>query len=435
MNLLLVDDDKFERDGLRFLLDKMNCPFSILEANNGANALEVLQANDIDIVITDIKMPILNGIDFLKQAKELKPDIVYLIYSGYDDFLYAKEAITLKVLDFLVKPVLEDEFYRVIKEAIKLVESKNLAKYNDVVHRALFDHSLQSNTDICGSMVLLESEEEFKADSLNDLYQCNHIFKILYISNHCCLILMDKLNELCLQKIHSKMNSLKCHYHMIVSDEFKNLSEYRQKYEQILLVAQKYLCLENGVTVYPKDYMEQGDIFDESLLDKYDLNNLLGNLKKHYTILPPSFKYAFIKKYNYLSNVMIERILQADIHELSLIIDEMKNTPGDLNVIGSVKEFIKKNYMQNISIEDIADSVYLSPSYLCTLFKKETNITLLGYLIQFRIDMAKKLLMKTHIKIVEIAGMVGYENPSYFNMIFKKMTGMTPSEYRKEHFR
>ncbi len=435
MNLLLVDDDKFERDGLRFLLAKMHYPFHILEARNGAIALEVLQANNIDIVITDIKMPVLNGMEFLKQAKVIKPDTVYLIYSGYDDFLYAKEAIALKVMDFVVKPVSEDDFYRIMKNAIKIIEARRQSAYKEIISHALFDNSIHTDMHIYGYLILIESEEELSKMQVNTLEVCGHALEILHISNHRYLILTEKLTEQYLNQLHAGMEKLQCHYHFVISDEFKNLSEYRQEYEHILSVSKKYLCLKNGITIYPKDYMLEADVFEESLLDRYELKDLLSKLKEHYTILPPSFRYAFIKKYSYLSNAIIDRILQADIHELSAIIAQMDKRPSDMNVIGSVKEFIYKNYMQNISIEDIANAVYLSPSYLCTLFKKETNTTLIAYLTQFRIDKAKELLKKTHIKNVEIANMVGYDSPSYFNMIFKKFTGVTPSEYRKGNFR
>lgn len=128
MKCLIVDDDKFERDGIIYLMQRMNFPLVIREARNGKLALAALQQEKIDIVITDIKMPVMDGMAFLTEAKKIYPDCVYIIYSGYSDFTYAKQAISLKVLDFLVKPVSETEFHKVISQSIQIVEQENILK-------------------------------------------------------------------------------------------------------------------------------------------------------------------------------------------------------------------------------------------------------------------------------------------------------------------
>ncbi len=103
-------------------------------------------------------------------------------------------------------------------------------------------------------------------------------------------------------------------------------------------------------------------------------------------------------------------------------------------VIGQVKEYIDHHYQEDISRNTIARKVFLNPDYLARIFKNETGMSLGAYIKKRRIDEAKKLLAQTNVHINEIAIRVGYENPSYFSYIFRKYTGLTPKEYRRQNF-
>ncbi|MBC8079158.1 MAG: helix-turn-helix transcriptional regulator [Gorillibacterium sp.] len=96
-----------------------------------------------------------------------------------------------------------------------------------------------------------------------------------------------------------------------------------------------------------------------------------------------------------------------------------------------IKEFIDKNYTRNIPLNEIANQLYLSPHYLSHIFKEEIGNSPINYLIQRRIGEAQKLLLNTDLTVQEISQEVGYENANYFSMIFKKVTGKSPSLYRK----
>ena len=105
----------------------------------------------------------------------------------------------------------------------------------------------------------------------------------------------------------------------------------------------------------------------------------------------------------------------------------------DHSSIYLIKEFIASHYQdESLSIKDISEHVFLSSSYLCTLFKNETGLTLNQYLTDFRIEKAKKLLTDPRYKIAEISAKVGYSDGNYFGKTFKKMVGVSPSEYREQ---
>ena len=110
---LIVDDEMIERKGIRMLLSWMNIRENILEASNGEEALEVFEKEKIDVLLTDINMPFMDGIELLSRIHEEYPGTETVIFSGYDEFSYAKKAISYGVSAYILKPVNPEEFKKV----------------------------------------------------------------------------------------------------------------------------------------------------------------------------------------------------------------------------------------------------------------------------------------------------------------------------------
>ena len=106
---------------------------------------------------------------------------------------------------------------------------------------------------------------------------------------------------------------------------------------------------------------------------------------------------------------------------------------GQTNVTRKAIDFMNVNYMNKITLQDIADSVFLSPTYFSKLFRDDTGLTPISFLTQVRINMAKKLLSKPHVNVSKVHEMVGFENQSYFSRVFKKIENQTPNDYRKKN--
>ena len=116
--LMIADDEDAERMGIRFLLEKFGFEFEIREAADGANALEQLKEFQADILVTDVKMPFLSGIDLAKQVRRQFPNMEIIFFSGYDDFEYVKQALSLQAVDYILKPVNPTEFQKVIARVV-----------------------------------------------------------------------------------------------------------------------------------------------------------------------------------------------------------------------------------------------------------------------------------------------------------------------------
>lgn len=128
---MIADDEDAERMGIRFLLDKFGFEFDIREATNGQEALARLSESPADILMTDVKMPFLSGIELAARVREEFPDMQIIFFSGYDDFEYVKQALSLQAVDYILKPVNPAEFQKVIARVVdRLNQEEEAATQN-----------------------------------------------------------------------------------------------------------------------------------------------------------------------------------------------------------------------------------------------------------------------------------------------------------------
>ena len=125
IKILLVDDEREEREGVSWLIEKYQYPLEIMQASNGKEALQWIEKTKIDILFTDVKMPIMNGLELAKKVYETKPEIKIIIFSAYGEFSYAKQALEANAVSYLLKPIEIEEFQKVMVSVIESVQKEN----------------------------------------------------------------------------------------------------------------------------------------------------------------------------------------------------------------------------------------------------------------------------------------------------------------------
>jgi len=190
LSLLITDDETLDREGLAGQLDWNQYSITtVLTAKDGRTALDILKSNDIDILFTDIKMPLMTGIELAQSAREINPSIQIVFVSGYDDFAYAKMAIHISVYEYLLKPVNTEELTECVINMVEQIKEQRaeeeyrnvliqIAKDSDKYYSGVPENSsgkMKSNSEIAVNKIVSFIESNYKENvSLNkiaaDLY-------------------------------------------------------------------------------------------------------------------------------------------------------------------------------------------------------------------------------------------------------------------------
>ncbi|MBR6404466.1 MAG: response regulator [Eubacterium sp.] len=506
--LLIVDDEKIERNGIKYLLEEGKLELEIYEAVNGKDALEFLSKTRVDILLTDVKMPFIDGIELIRQAAPLYPDMKIIIFSGYSEFEYAKFAMKMGVEDYVLKPVDPEEFAATMNKVIGELDEISLKQEYEqesreyigkhflyqMVYGNLSNEELDKSKNILDEdilafhrMILLETDKEFfgrVGNAIEDEIKTAVEERARYLnlnSQQCLLFLEDKdgsCEERC-DALHAMadrlISLLKTNYgetaYVAISEAFDpdaaSVAEHFKVLEGLMqekfyttgrfvFEQQDETCgsevaeIENDTLmkqikqdVRMKDILNLRTHFGE-LSEKYTGKNAYSQvyvkfvfsnlLKEFYDNMPDADEMQQSREIEriYCTNTFdeIKEIMLANIDKLEKIFG--RNPQMIHREIEDIKQYIYDNYDKDLSVNDLADKVYMAPSYLSFVFKNETGQNLSKFIKAYRMEKAKEMLETTHKKVVTISNEVGYENVSYFCQSFREYFGVSPQKFRDQ---
>lgn len=509
IKVLIADDERFTRQGILDMVDwdKLNVS-EVKEAYDGINALEILKDFEPNILLTDVRMPRLNGIDLAFKARELYPNCMILFMSGYSDKEYLKSAIKLKAINYVEKPIEIEELEENLNNAI-LEFVKNTTIHNSIEHTIANEISSIDNSEAVNSIISSYFSKDFN-DKLVDgqyvsvlikIYKIipnKHLFidKIREIIHDCGLegfVSMQNEKDIVLQIFFSK-NIKSIHNSNVFQSFFATLDEYIKNYSHFYIFVgsivanmqdmhKSYASASSLDTLsFFKDY--NSVIYFEEVPHKTcatidpnaysafkrnlnnedkqavlsDINNItsefmlncgtdINEIKNVYNkLLLHIFNFCHSRNINLNNSVnentsfntilQFNNIFEIKHYMLEIIKDvflclkekNIYNEPA-LNII----KYINEHYNSyDLSLEDISKNTFLTPAYICVIFKDFTGKTVNKYITEYRMMQAKELLKDSNIKMNDIALKVGYRDGNYFAKIFKKETGYSPSEYRRK---
>lgn len=180
--ILIVDDERNERDGIEKLIKKYQYDLCVLQAANGEEALKIFAERDIDILLTDIKMPFMTGMELIEQVHKGGWEPVCIIYSAYGEFEYAQNAITLGVLQYLLKPIRLEEFQKLFKKVFEVCDERKCREQESIRIR---ERQEQSEREKAGREIIryLESETEEDGGACKELFLENEVFPVILSNN------------------------------------------------------------------------------------------------------------------------------------------------------------------------------------------------------------------------------------------------------------
>lgn len=406
--MVVIDDDYLVRLGIKETIDWSLYNIEIIgTASNGEEGLKIIKTMNPDIIISDIKMPKIGGVELVDTLVKDGYDGIIIILSGYNDFLYVKSTLEKGVFKYLLKPIDNEELINTVLESIEKLDNKrkidkylkNLEESVPVIKNNIVDQMFhETNLDI--------SDYQDKMDT----YGIDYIDEGLSIYTKFDFDINNNLDSVELK------DSIK-----IIEDELKEI-------------------LQNNKYIYSKNVNRIAfatDFKDTNLLEK-KLVEMIKKYEEKSKILisigiTPFLKFHEISSSFSASKFIANNKLFASINSIEIKTSSSNDKVYKKHIIESLK-YISEHYQdKDLNAKSVSNYLYVSESYLMHLFKEELSKTFNTILTEYRIMMAKKLLLLEKYKVYEIAEMVGYQDMKYFSQVFRKLENLTPSEYIKKH--
>ncbi len=487
--ILLVDDERSEREGVSFLIEKYGYPLEIRQAGNGKKALEYMEREAFDIVLTDVKMPVMDGLALANVVSKQYPETKIIIFSAYSEFDFAKKAMEAGVVNYLLKPVELDEFQRCIEGVLERLEKERQEQTSwEVVREALLLRAFS------GKPLSAAETDALQGILFAEGTACTPIlfeFEDNYVAQHDTrlqTILRQHLGTVVFAEIAPNLAYAAVQSGTAIEQQLERVLHALKSEHECLIVAgtpvhtaQAFLAGLERLNTLRRDVFGYGDrilFADDSVDQRYiyarnieeirkEIERFIEHMEPENILEGCSQLCAVILESESLSRIYITHLLYSIIKALfdqypgfdnektlaaagalfsekspkqileiflssvkCILSDAARREDSDPDFIMRIKNYIHKEYRGDLSLLDVANAVGLAPAYVSHVFKKETGKGIVEYVVEEKMKYAKTLLRDKSLKIVQVARSCGYENPSYFNKIFKAHYGMTPTQYR-----
>ena len=484
IKILVVDDEKIVLDSISYILNNAYDDIRVELARNGKEAYYKYADFGPHIVITDIKMPGVDGIDLIKRIRLNDKRTKILVATAFDSFDYAKDAIKYGALDYLLKPISKANLIAAVDKAVELISrdkqkafedldllekvnrsreligdhffamlqlglnvEKNMGFYQEMVDfeiRNGYMLSLRSLVDMSTyeSNIFIE-ELEKRYDFIESTHSNDKSYFLLCGSSaesaaglkrdleHIIFDLEKKYGEI----IHIKLIKNENSQNLLM--DFQLLNNHRRSLEQRVEIIDNSCGKDKGILPMVRSIRKALELFDAGEKEEFresikEILNLKG--ASRFEELLDDFHSTLKLKTMIASNDPYLTTSSKDLLSAGLkLFDKYHSAIKRIYspIVLSAIEYIDIEYRNEISLESISEKIGVSSQYLSRIFSSEVGCTYKEYLNNKRLEDAKELLVGTDKTISDIAYEVGYNDPNYFMKLFKKSIGITPKSYKK----
>lgn len=388
MNILIADDERVIREGIKRTIRSIYPDYCVHVAASTEEAVKIMEEQSIHIVLTDILMPGMNGLEFMRISKRRYPYVKWVVISAHSEFAYAQEAVRLGARDYLLKPIGKSKLLEIISDLVLEIEQ---------------------------DQKLIKDEDRLKSS-------------------------LKYLREGVFQRLASGFN--------LGNLDISQLIEDHQCFYLILLqidAGDKNIRIEHFIVENVLTELIERD--GRGFVVSYDRQSLLGLITLREDARLESFLEdgrTYLKQYLKTNFQMIQSGLSYDINTVPQIVTSLREALNsqvlDLapakgsgeKAIDIALQYVKEHYYEDLTLEKIASVVFLNPVYFSQLFKQKTGLGYKEYVTSLRLEQAKLLLVNSKLKVAEIAERIGYQDMRHFTQMFRKRFLLTPTEYRQQ---
>ncbi|WP_249435640.1 helix-turn-helix domain-containing protein [Paenibacillus sp. Marseille-Q4541] len=384
--VLIADDEILDLEGMCQFIPWTDLGLEVTgTVNNGFEAMEVFENRHVDILVTDVHMPGMSGMELARKALHLHPDLKLIFVSGYQDFAYVKEALSLQAYSYVLKPMDDHELITVLQKITNELNEKHLCDEFDFAFSQAAIKSIEYH--------LIGKRSAHINEQHPDIYRMTADAKALILDKPLdrlvsCLLAGDRV--MVLQEMEDLLSAVR-------NDNRKSQLHFIVLY--LLIRIDNYVSTHLN---YPVGFIPLSEMEVEQIKSHHSKSGLICWLAEHLLNLFDMDNHPRFKQKKHAK------------------------------VIGQVIQYMEEHLHLNVTLREVADELSFSPNYLGAIFKEETGKSYNEYIIALRMEKARTLLQDPKIKVYEVADRVGYRYMPYFSRQFKETYGMTPIEYRRK---
>ena len=471
--LLIVDDEKKDIDKIKKIIDSSEIKVErVFECSNGKEAIDIINENDIDVMFTDVVMPDLNGIAMVKKLKEDKKLPLTCVISEHEDFEFAVDLFTNGVKQYVVKPINKKKIEKLLEycsEEMQKFYKTRKSVFQRVSYMMFYDNIspnevksicddakpyLNFNEYIVFCLSAGEDTEDYtkedkyyfiKGEEFLDMIICDvrykdevvNKIKNLYVGISTPFTNVFDLKQAFCEAMEMRKTAFMISEHVVDFSEF-NQPVFEYEYGAKLMMHTANLICSNKMN----EALKQLEIFMQGVKNhKYSIDEFQEQVRIIITTAMNIYKSMLGDKENEVKEILDMYRFQ-NLDEYMEVLrqwvdrfDELVNNDADehmtIKKMNDAVEYIKANYSKDLNMAVVSNHISMNYSLFSYTFKRYVGTNFVNYLKNIRIGEAKKLLVETDMKVHEISKAVGYEHEKHFMKTFKNITGLTPSQYRK----
>ena len=510
---LIVDDEKMIRMGMKKVIHWEQLGIGeVYTAASATEALDVLENYKPQIMITDIQMNGMTGLELIEKARDIIPELRVIVLTGYDSFEYARQSLRLQVQDFFLKPIEEENLSRVLKEQVAYLNEAEEEKRNFLLRQRTQGTAEQMELEKCirgiinrskessefmgvleqyygfqmdqGLQIVLimpaqnysgqESEQDFHEMSVKNIcmsvvdaqgkgitFSDDGIIGIVYFTEEESSVLehieelsgilkdeFDTNPKIVMGSAVSGFSNLHISYNdakYLLDTEKESIQDIIQTFGEqnknnifrdIFSELKGIMCSNTGNTEYVmKAFRTFAKATKSYNLSQQTVRRLCFEMASAtYFAYMGESKETESGRLDALSKSLLSANREEACEVTEMFLNQMlgKEEESVHEIVDKAKYYISEHLTEELTVSNIAASLYITPNYFSRLFKRVTKEGCNEYIVRKRIEKAKSLLETTSLKTGKIAMMVGYRDTNYFSLAFKKHTGKSPTKYREE---
>lgn len=453
LKVLIVDDDKLTRKGLIASMPWADYAMEVVgEASNGIEALRFLEEHTADLVLCDLDMPLMSGLELIRKATVLYPDLAFAVLTIHSDFECIQQALRLGAIDYVAKVQLDRENFSSLLERISNRLRKNVQERSSQAGH--WEDCVCHEDTISLLIALSEEDAEGPARGEKEYISTGRGVWFLnqgsaepesvkrYLEGRFLLleiqhVLGMKYGEVFRCADRYRRRALFYEYRREdkhISHSVKELEKREESVspEQFTALKQHWLSMEwlHDETAFQSALQE----LSQSRLTKEQLLHIVLAVEHAWNrSYSEPLELEIVAPSDFLCWQEIEDWLEDIRQKSALLSGKYRFSREVTESIFRARRMIEEEYAQHLYSDEIARRVNMSRSYFSQCFHEICGCSFVDYLRRVRVEKAKEYLSRTSLSLQQIAEQTGYDDEKYFNRVFRKSTGMLPSEYRKQH--